>query len=122
MHSWVSSNRIRAVVWRGGERPAAPLQQELVALRGSDGRKLGQRALGIGGNSVVLGFMNGLITRPMALPDAPGTAVTVLAQRAETLDKIVIDNLDLVLKFSNARQAGDRREQVLLLSQLVTKL
>ena len=57
-------------------------------------------------------------------PDAEvkAKADALLAQRAETLDKIVIDNLDLVLKFSNARQAGDRREQVLLLSQLVTKL
>ena len=38
-------------------------------------------ALGIGGNAVVRGFMNGLVSVPMPLPPAAGEPVTVRAQR-----------------------------------------
>lgn len=46
----------------------------------------------------------------------------VLAERAQILDKIVIDNLDLVVGFYNARLAGDRRTQISLLTDLVKTL
>lgn len=57
-------------------------------------------------------------------PDAEAKrkADEILAQRAEILDKIVIANLDGIVKFANARQAGDRRGQILQLSQLMGKL
>jgi ABC-type lipoprotein release transport system permease subunit len=40
-------------------------------------------AIGIGGNAVVLGFMNGLVSRPAPLPAGSGTAVTILAQHGD---------------------------------------
>lgn len=55
-------------------------------------------ALGIGGNSVVLGFMKGLVTRPMPLPEAPGVAVTVLAQRGDGLGLLSPQDVALVVQ------------------------
>src|SRR5436853_2085458 len=42
---------------------------------------------------------------------------SVLAARAQVLDKIVVDNIDLVVRFANARQAGDKPEQIKLLGE-----
>jgi hypothetical protein len=44
------------------------------------------------------------------------------ADRAATLDQIVLDNLELVVRFYNAKQAGDRRDQLSLLADLMRKL
>lgn len=46
----------------------------------------------------------------------------IIAARNQILDQIVVDNLDLVVKFANARQAGDRAEQIALLQELSAKL
>lgn len=47
-------------------------------------------ALGVGGNAVVLGFMNGLVSREIALPPAPGLPVTVLAQHEGGLGPLTV--------------------------------
>ena len=51
-------------------------------------------ALGIGGNAVVLGFMNGLVSRPLSLPSAPGLPVTVLAQHEGGLGLLSVTQFD----------------------------
>lgn len=47
-------------------------------------------ALGVGGNAVVLGFMNGLVSREIPLPPAPGLPVTVLAQHEGGLGPLTV--------------------------------
>lgn len=51
-------------------------------------------ALGIGGNAVVLGFMNGLVARPSSLPPGPGLPVTVLAQHERGLGLLSVTQFD----------------------------
>lgn len=51
-------------------------------------------ALGIGGNAVVLGFMNGLVARPSSLPAGPGLPVTVLAQHEGGLGPLSVTQFD----------------------------
>jgi hypothetical protein len=46
----------------------------------------------------------------------------ILAARAAILDQIVTDNIDLISRFANARQAGDRAEQFAALEELSKKL
>jgi hypothetical protein len=46
----------------------------------------------------------------------------ILAARAEILDRIVTENIDLVVRFAGARQAGDRAEQLKLLEEFSKKL
>lgn len=53
---------------------------------------------------------------------ARARADAILAARAEILDKIVEENIDLVVRFANARQAGDRAAQLALLEELSGKL
>jgi hypothetical protein len=43
----------------------------------------------------------------------------VLAERTAILDKIVLDNLDLVIQIHNARQSGSRIDQLVLLGDFV---
>jgi len=87
-----------------------------------------------GGPTLVEKDFSGRLKRPEIPPEEaayvlvkPGAeskakADAILAERAEILDKIVVENLDVIVKFANARQAGDRRDQILLLSQLMGKL
>jgi hypothetical protein len=46
----------------------------------------------------------------------------ILAARAQILDKIVQDNIDLVVRFANARQAGDKAGQLAALNEFSGKL
>lgn len=55
-------------------------------------------------------------------PQTKSKTDAILTARAEILDKIVTDNIDLVVKFANARQAGDRAAQFALLDEFSRKL
>lgn len=46
----------------------------------------------------------------------------ILRERAAILDKVVVENIGLLLKFNTARQAGDRKDQALLLGEFSQKL
>src|SRR5689334_3113710 len=45
-----------------------------------------------------------------------------LAARAQVLDQIVVDNLELVVRLHNARQSGDRLDQLNTLAEFMKKL
>jgi hypothetical protein len=47
---------------------------------------------------------------------------SILNERAAILDKIVLDNLDLVVQIHNSRAGGDKRAQLKLLAELMTAL
>ncbi|MEX2219008.1 MAG: hypothetical protein WD749_09635 [Phycisphaerales bacterium] len=77
---------------------------------------------------------NGRLTKPqlppeeaaLALltldPEARARADGVLASRAAILDRIVRENVELIIQLYNAGQAGDRPEQLRLLGQFAAKL
>ncbi len=56
--------------------------------------------------------------------DAEAKAKTdaVLAARAEVLDRVVVDNVDLVVRLHNARQSGDRLDQLTVMTEFMKKL
>lgn len=56
--------------------------------------------------------------------DAEARAKTdaVLAARNVVLDRVVVDNIDLVVRLHNARQSGDRRDQITVMSEFMKKL
>jgi len=47
---------------------------------------------------------------------------TIIQERTVILDRIVLNNLNLVMQFHNARLAGDKRDQLVLLTQLLVVL
>jgi len=47
---------------------------------------------------------------------------TIIQERTVILDRIVLNNLNLVMQFHNARLAGDKRDQLVLLTQLLVAL
>jgi hypothetical protein len=55
-------------------------------------------------------------------PGAKAKVDAVLAARAEVFDHVVLDNLDLVVRLHNARQAGDKMATVNLLTEFMRKL
>ncbi len=55
-------------------------------------------------------------------PEDRAKTDAVLAARAQVLDAVVIDNIDLVVKLHNARQSGDRRDQLAVMSEFMKKL
>jgi hypothetical protein len=54
--------------------------------------------------------------------DARAKTDAVLSARAVVLDRVVIENLDLVVRLHNARQGSDRREVLAVMSEFMKKL
>lgn len=55
-------------------------------------------------------------------PEVKAKTDAVLAARGAVLDPIVVDNVELVVKLYNARLAGDRRDQISVMTEFMKKL
>ena len=78
--------------------------------------------------------LKGKLKRPEVPPEESALALVplddqtkaaveaVLSARAEVLDRVVLDNLDLVVKLHNARQSKDRGDQLAVMADFMKKL